>query len=54
MEKLGSFCRFRCEFEIFLILKTAIISSKKPTGKRINAMLSVSIILTYEVYQKFD
>ena len=36
------------------IWKTALISSEKPTGQRIPAMLSVFNILIHEVYRKFD
>ena len=38
----------------FFHLKTAIISSEKPTGQRISAVLSVFHILIHEVYRKFD
>ena len=68
--KFLNFCLFRCQFEtfsiekgnklfendfcFFLIWKTAIIFSEKPTGQQTSAMLIVFNILLHEVYQKFD
>ena len=52
--KFWVFCLFRFQFDIFFIEKTAIISSGKPTGQQIPAMLSVFNILIHEVYRKRD
>ena len=52
-EKFCVFCQFRCQFEIGFILKTAIISSEKPTGQQLCAMLSIFELLIQEVCQKF-
>ena len=55
--KNGKFCDFRlfrCQIEILSFKKQQFYSSKKPTGQRISAMLSVCNIRTHEVYRKFD
>ena len=54
MGNFGYFCHFRCQFEMFFIWKTAIISSEKPTEQRSPAMLRVFNILIHEIYRKFD
>ena len=54
MKNFGFFCDFWCQFETFFFQKTAFISSQKPAGQRIRAVLSVLNVLIYEVYQEFD
>ena len=54
MEIFVAFCHFRGHFEILFILKTAIISSEKPTGQRVGALLSVFNILIHDIYRKID
>ena len=54
MKTLGFLFFFRCQFEIFFNLKTAIISSKKTTGQQTRSLLTLFNIPIYEVCRKFD
>ena len=48
--KLRMFCRFRCQFKIFFIWKTAIIFSEKTIGQRVCALLNVfNILITISI-----
>ena len=54
IEKFCVFCLFRCQFQIFFNLKTAIISSKKTTGQQTRSLTTLFNIPIYEVCRKFD
>ena len=54
LNTLEGFLSLSVSFWDFFKMRTAIIFSEKPTGQQIRAMLSISIILIYWVYQKID